>query len=59
MIFSRLKTPETLPEHVFEIDAEVEEKEKDEVYKLTVFVSHLLFIIYNFRLLLFETSISI
>ncbi|XP_063429493.1 dedicator of cytokinesis protein 9-like isoform X5 [Mytilus trossulus] len=26
----KLKTPETLPEHVFEIDAEVEEKEKDE-----------------------------
>jgi hypothetical protein len=28
----RCKTPEALPEHVFEIDAEIEEKEKDEVY---------------------------
>ena len=26
----RCKTPEALPEHVFEIDAEIEEKEKDE-----------------------------
>ena len=41
LYISRLKTPEALPEHVFEIDAEVEEKERDEVIIIPAIYLHL------------------